>query len=147
MTPTTPTTSTINADKSRHVPARYPTSEELYYAAWGQEMHRGGWKLTADSLRDLIAINTVLIGGAIGLLDDKVMNSSVRPWVIGLFLGSLLVSLSAILPYGERVDLNRIDKLESLYRKTMASRVTKIWFGATLLAAGLLTAFVGILCR
>lgn len=73
-------------------------AEAMFYYQWGEETEKAVPGQLLDTLKQLVALNTALIGGGMLGLRDDIMPAWCRLIVLGLFILSALAAIWGIVP-------------------------------------------------
>ncbi|MGH2509771.1 MAG: hypothetical protein ACRDHZ_20520 [Ktedonobacteraceae bacterium] len=121
-----------------------PTEDDEFYIAWGRETFKNNISYLNDVLRQFITLNATLLGGSFVFLDDKIIDSNFKFWVLIILLASLTVAIIGIMPYGLRVDLRVASDIRR--HKTFVTRLTFIFLVITaiLLICAFMVALIGL---
>jgi hypothetical protein len=121
-----------------------PTEEEKFYMLWGLESLKNNISILNKILRQLVTLDTALLGGSIAFLNDDIINYSFKIWVVFLFFLSLIIAFIGNLPYESRVDLRKPQRIKEHKEKTFKHKRRYLWGSAIVLALGLGIAFAGM---
>ncbi|UFP95817.1 hypothetical protein [Gloeobacter morelensis] len=77
---------------------RQPTEDELFYVDWGKETIKQNLSFLNDVLRQLLTLNTALIGSSAVFFDESILGKDFKLAVIIVFMFSLFVCLVGVLP-------------------------------------------------
>lgn len=125
---------------------KYFQNEEDFYLQWEREGVKNSIALANDILKQLVTLNTALLGGSVVFLDDSMMNPIVRTFVIILFLTALVTSFLGMIPH--RTPLSRdLVKIEGHKAAALDHKDTYLWLASSCIALGFAVAIAGLLYR
>jgi len=127
--------------------AKKPTPEETFYADWARESIRHNLDLANDILRQLITLNTALLGGSVLFLDEHLVPSPLRFLAILSFLVALILSFLGVLPYEGQVDIRNITAVREHKQKAFRHKHAFLWYSAFGMALGFGFAIAGLLIK
>jgi hypothetical protein len=131
-------------DTSVPIVGRPPSDEEEFYLTWGQELPKNSLTLLNDVLKQLVTLNTALLGGSVVFLNGAVMDAWFRNVVIIMFFLSLCTSFVGILPYIRKTILDNPDTVKLVIRSAFTWKLWLIRIAAAFLALGFIVALVGL---
>jgi len=124
-----------------------PTEEDKFFILWGRESLKNNLVLANEVLRQLVTLNSALLGGSIAFLDEKVIAPSFKVWVIVAFSLSLIVSFLGMMPYEGSVDLRIPEQIKQHKEKALKSKRRYLWAAGLLLGFGFAFALAGMISR
>ncbi len=124
-----------------------PTADDLFYTNWARNVYEGRWKFVADSLRELVVVNTVLFGGSLAFLDEKVLHQGFRTPVVICFLISLIISLHGMVPVRRVFDLTSVPQAKANYRRSLNRKGWSVQACFGFLVLGLVLVMIGVAFR
>lgn len=131
--------------KRKNVMAGSPPSEdEEFYVLWGRETLKNNLAFTNDVLRQLVTLNTALLGGSIAFLDEKLISSTFKGGIVVLFFLSLITSFVGMMPYQHSVDLRLAEEIRQHKENAFRWKRYCLWVAGILLASGFIIALIGI---
>jgi hypothetical protein len=122
-----------------------PSSDDMFYFRWGRETLKGNLTLANEVLRQLVTLNSALLGGSIAFLDEAVVDASFKPWIVGAFTISLILSFVGMMPYEALVDLRVPEEVRRHKELAFKSKRRYLWSAGVCLAAGFGLAIAGML--
>jgi hypothetical protein len=124
-----------------------PTEEAEFYIAWGRELQKGGFVLINDSLKQMVTLNTALLGGGIYLLKDELIVPTARILAMIPFFFSLIVAFFGMIPSRIQLDLSCPEDIKDSQEAAMKSKMLKLSVAGFLLILGLVVAAIGVILR
>jgi hypothetical protein len=124
--------------------ATTPSEEEKFYIEWGRETIKNNLIFANEVLRELVTLNSALLGGSIAFLDDTMLDPTLKPIVVALFLLSLIVSFLGIMPYESFVDLRVPDQIQQHKRRALRWKRRFLWTAGGLIALSFTVAITGL---
>lgn len=112
-----------------------PTEEELFYTAWGQETIKNNITLCNDILKQLITINSALLGVSI-IYDNIVSNDVIKILVLLSFFFSLIIAFLGVLPYENRVLMSSPEDIKIHKRNALKHKRQFLWVSAVAIIIG-----------
>lgn len=113
-----------------------PLSEEQkFYINWGQETVKNNIKLSNDILKQLISLNSAILGFSI-IFDTIVLDKTFEIIVLFTFFLSLIVSLIGLLPYEKKVNLDTPEEIKVHKNNALNHKRKFLWISAFLMLAG-----------
>lgn len=130
------------------VQGEYPSSEEQFYYQWGEETEKAIPGQLLDTLKQLVTLNTALIGGSLVGLREDLMPAGCRLVVVGFFILSLLAAMVGIVPGVQTfVPYNQPAAVRDHKQAVVARRASLIRAAAMFLIAGFAAVFVGLVWK
>ena len=121
-----------------------PTEDEKFYIQWGREILKNNLVFTNDVLRQLITLNTALLGSSIAFLDERIIDLTLKKFIILFFLLSLIFSFIGVMPYGNSIDLRMPEEIKKYKETAFKWKRYCLWAASSLLAFGFLIALIGL---
>ena len=121
-----------------------PSDEEDFYLTWGQELPKTNLALLNDVLKQLVTLNTALLGGSVVFLSRTVMGAEFRNAVISMFLLSLCTAFVGILPYIRRIILRDPNHVKQVIQSAFTWKLHLVRIAAAFLVLGFIVALVGL---
>jgi hypothetical protein len=113
-----------------------PTEDDLFYVEWGRESVKHNLVLANDILQRLVTLNGVLLAGSIAFYDERILPNAWKPYVIGCFLLSLIVSFLGMIPFQGKVDLRVPAAIRAHKEKALKTKWVLLVIAALLIAGG-----------
>jgi hypothetical protein len=117
---------------------REPTVEEQELIDWANEAIRKGPTLVNEGLRQLITLDTALLGGSAALMGQGFLPAPTACKALGVLflLGSLWMALAGSLPRESLVNVNHIEALRTARGRTIKRKMHYLrWSGRLLVIA------------
>lgn len=124
-----------------------PTGDDKFFTLWGRESLKNNLVLANEALRQLVTLNSALLGGSIAFLDEKVITPYFKVWVIVAFFFSLIVSFLGMMPYEGSVDLRIPEQIKQHKEKALKSKRWYLWTAGLFLGLGFAFALLGMISR
>ncbi len=134
-----------NVNKNKPIQATAPSEDDEFYIAWGRETLKNNITFANEVLRQLVSLNVALLGGSIIFLDDKLLDSTFKLFIILAFLLSLIFSFAGIMPFGRYVDLRVAEDIRRHKRLVLSWKLYFLGTAGVLLGIGFILALAGIL--
>jgi hypothetical protein len=122
-----------------------PTEEDKFYIQWGRETIKNNLNFANEVLRQLITLNSALLGGSIVFLDEKLVKPPFRGLVISAFTLSLIFSFIGMMPYEATIDIRSPQDIKDHKQKALKHKRIYLWIAGFLILAGFLIAFAGVM--
>lgn len=120
--------------------------EDKFYLQWGRDTLRNNISLVNDILKQLVGINSALLG--VGIVYDEIVdNEFLRLLILIFFLVSLGSSFLGLLPYEDLVDSNSPSEIKTFKNNALKHKRRFLLSGTIFLAAGFLGALSELVYR
>ena len=130
---------------NQDVKGRPPSDEEIFYLQLGSELLKSSLQITNDILKQLIGINSVLLGGSIAVLDRVLDNPLAKKVTLLSFLISLIFAIIGIMPYEKKILINSPDMVKSFQKGALRHKRIFIWLSASVMIIGFVSAILDLL--
>jgi hypothetical protein len=127
------------------IQATSPSEEEEFYVAWGRETLKYNITFTNEVLRQLVTLNSTLLGGSIIFISDDFMNPAFKNFAIIFFFIALIFSFIGVMPYRGFVDLRIPEEIKKHKASTLRWKGYFLWTSGGCTALGFIAAVIGIL--
>ena len=124
-----------------------PSSDDMFYFRWGRETVKNNLTLVNEVLRQLVTLNSALLGGSIAFLDDSVVGAAFKPWIVFAFLASLIGSFLGMMPYEATVDVRVPEEVKRHKDDALRSKRRYLWTAGGCMALGFALAVGGMIAR
>ncbi len=121
-----------------------PTKEEDFYIQWGKETLKTNIENANIVLRQLITLNTALLGGSVAFLSQGEISKSWHGASMAFFFIGLIFAFLGSAPYESKVQLNMPNEIKQHKEKALKSKRCSLWESAIFTGTGLLIAAIGI---
>lgn len=122
-----------------------PNEDDIFYISWGRESLKNNLVFANEVLRQLVTLNSALLGGSIAFLDETIIAVSFKVWVIVAFFLSLIMSFVGMMPYEGSVDLRIPKQIKQHKEDALKSKRCYLWIAGILLGIGFGIALAGII--
>jgi len=129
------------------VSGRPPSDEELLYIQWVRETLKNNINLANDVLKQLLTLNTALLGGSVLFLAQNMMPGFIRFFAILSFFAALIVSFLGVLPYEAHLDIKNVMAIRNHKKRTLDHKRKFLWGSALCSALGFGIVIAGLLIK
>lgn len=123
-----------------------PTEDDVFYTNWGQETMKNNITLCNDVLKQLITINSALLGISI-IYEYVIANKVLKVFVLLLFFISLVIAIIGILPYENKVELDVPNEIKKHKIKALKHKRCYLWVSAIAILVGFALILVELLFK
>lgn len=124
-----------------------PTEDDKFYVSWGRESLKNNLTHANEVLRQLVTLNSALLGGSIAFVDPTIIAIPFKVGVIIAFFVSLILSFLGIMPYEGAPDLRKPKDIKQHKEDALKSKRCYLWSSGLLLGVGFGFALAGILVK
>ena len=124
-----------------------PSEDNEFYVTWGRELLKNNLSFANEVLRQLVTLNTALLGGGIAFLNDTMIHPGFKQVIIVLFFLSLAVSFVGIMPYQGAIDARIPAEVKRYKEGAFRWKQRYLWTAGGLLVTGFLVSLVGLVAR
>lgn len=124
-----------------------PSEEEKFYVAWGYRTLTDTLPFLNEVLRQLVTLSSTLLGGSIAFLDDKMINLTLKKFVLIVFFATLIISFFGILPYNETFDVRKPSETKRYVDNVIKLKLLYVRIACILLGTGFVLALIGLLVK
>ena len=122
--------------KKEKIPIGEPVSDfDNFYLDWCRETIKNNISLSNDILKQLITLNTALLGVNI-IFESIVFNHLLKFLILIFFFLSLIIALLGVLPYQNRIVPFSPDDIKNHKDEALRHKLKYLWTSATFLIIG-----------
>jgi type III secretory pathway component EscV len=127
------------------VSGRPPSDEESFYTRWARETLKRNINLANEILKQLVTLNTALLGGSVLFLAENMMPGPLRFLAILSFFAALIVSFFGVLPYEAHLDIKNVTAIRNHKQRALHHKRKYLWGSALCSALGFGFVIAGLL--
>jgi transcription elongation factor Elf1 len=123
-----------------------PNIKEEFYLSLAGEFVKNNTKFVNEVLRQLITLNTALLGGTIAFMNKDVIRQEFKIPIIICLLGGLIIAFKGIFPYSGKISFFNPLRVEIFNKNALEHKLKFIeWSGICSLIAFLLIIIAAII--
>ncbi len=124
-----------------------PTEEDEFYIEWGRESLKKNIENAHGVLKQLLTLNTSLMGGSIIFLKPENIDSGFRIITLSLFLIALALAFLGILPHESNVSIVSPSDIKTHKQDALKEKRCFMCWCALFTACGLVFMAVGVMIK